>query len=62
MLIEMEENNISINDVIIGIYNGDLSKSGKYKALIGLDLLEHAENVGAESISARADIESSPTK
>ncbi len=40
--IQMEENTININDVIIGIYNGTLSKNGKYKALIGLDLLENS--------------------
>jgi len=39
--------------VIVGIYNGHLSKSGKYKALIGLDLLEYQENVGAGPVSAR---------
>jgi len=36
----MEENNSIIQNVIVGIYNGHLSKGGKYKALIGLDLLE----------------------
>lgn len=39
----MEENDININNVIVGIYNGVLSKTGKYKALIGLDLLENKE-------------------
>jgi len=43
IVIEQEEN-IKINNVIVGIYNGHLSKNGKYKALIGLDLLE--ENKG----------------
>ena len=38
--IDLEENTMNITDVIIGIYNGHLSKNGKYKALIGLDLLE----------------------
>lgn len=38
--VQMEENDININNVIIGIYNGNLSKNGKYKALIGLELLE----------------------
>lgn len=45
VLVELEENNISINNVIIGIYNGNLSRNGKYKALIGLDLLDGKENV-----------------
>jgi hypothetical protein len=40
----MEENNNKIENVIIGIYNGQLSKTGKYKALIGLELLEY-ENI-----------------
>jgi len=39
----MEENNNIIQNVIIGIYNGHLSKTGKYKALIGLDLLDYKE-------------------
>lgn len=43
VLVEMEENNINISNVIIGIYNGNLSKNGKYKALIGLDLLENED-------------------
>lgn len=45
VLVEMEENNIDITNVIIGIYNGTLSKNSKYKALIGLDLLDEKENV-----------------
>ena len=50
VLVELEENNININNVIIGIYNGTLSKNGKYKALIGLDILENEsayENIKA---------------
>lgn len=43
VVVQMEENNININNVIIGIYNGVLSKTGKYKALIGLDLLENKD-------------------
>ena len=39
----MEENDINISNVIIGIYEGQLSKTGKYKALIGLDLLDYKE-------------------
>ena len=39
--IQLEENTININNVIIGIYNGYLSKSEKYNALIGLDLLDN---------------------
>ena len=40
VIVELEENIVNINNVIIGIYNGILSKNDKYKALIGLDLLE----------------------
>lgn len=36
-----EEGNIYIENIIIGIYDKALSKSGKYKALIGLDLFEY---------------------
>ena len=39
--VELEEETTNINNVIIGIYNGVLSKNGKYKALIGLDLVEN---------------------
>lgn len=46
VLVEMEENNNIIQNVIIGIYNGHLSKNGKYQALIGLDLLDYKETVG----------------
>ena len=45
VVLQMEENNNIIRDVIIGIYNGNLSKSGKYKALIGLDLLDYKEEM-----------------
>ena len=31
---------IVTNNVIVGIYNGVLSKEGKYQALVGLELLE----------------------
>ena len=43
MIIELEENNNILENVIVGIYNGNLSKIGKYNALIGLDLLENKE-------------------
>jgi len=38
--INHNEENLNLNNVIIGIYNGNLSKSNKYSALIGLNLLE----------------------
>ena len=48
-MVELEENNNIIQNVIIGIYNGHLSKGGKYKALIGLDLLEYENVVGVDA-------------
>ena len=36
----MEENIINIKNVIIGIYDGVLCKSGKYHGLVGLDIIE----------------------
>lgn len=38
--INHNEENLNLNNVIIGIYNGTLSKSNKYSALVGLNLLE----------------------
>lgn len=40
VLIEREDRIIETESVIVGIYNGNLSKFGKYQALIGLELLE----------------------
>ena len=40
VLIEREEKIINIDKAIVGIYNGILSKSERYQALIGLELLE----------------------
>lgn len=45
VLIETEEKSIVVNNVIIAIYNGILSKHGKYKSLIGLELLEDREEI-----------------
>lgn len=47
--VQLEENTINIGNVIIGIYNGRLSKNGKYKSLVGLELLENS-NTNNESI------------
>lgn len=44
IVIENEEKNLEIKNIIIGIYNGHLSKHGKYKALVGLDLLDSKDN------------------
>ena len=46
VLVEVEENSINIKNIIIGIYNGILSKNGKYHALIGLDIIE-GNNIGS---------------
>lgn len=43
--VEINDNIEEIKNVIIGIYNGKFSKSEKYSALIGLDILER----GSES-------------
>ena len=40
IVVKQDEKTIKNNNVIIGIYNGRLTKNGKYKALIGLELLE----------------------
>lgn len=39
--INTQEDVIFLENIIIGIYDGVLSKTGKYKALIGLELLEN---------------------
>lgn len=41
ILIQREEQITRIDEVIIGIYNGILSKIGKYQALVGLDIIEN---------------------
>lgn len=51
----MEENNSIIQNAIIGIYNGNLSKTGKYKALIGLDILEESNNTVSIKTSIYGD-------
>ena len=38
--INYQEKNIQCNNVIIGIYEKKLSKSNKYNALIGIDIIE----------------------
>ena len=40
----MDENEFIISNVIVGIYNGILSKTGKFHALIGLDVIEESVN------------------
>ena len=41
--INFEDKNTYVEDVIIGIYDGKLSKTDKYKALIGLEILNQKE-------------------
>lgn len=55
VIVEMEENNSIIQNAIIGIYNGNLSKTGKYKALIGLDILEESNNTVSIKTSIYGD-------
>lgn len=40
ILIDREDKIVVTDNVIVGIYNGILSKTGKYQALIGLEILE----------------------
>jgi len=42
--VKLEENTITINNCIVGIYNGILSKTGRFHCLIGLDILEANDN------------------
>ena len=41
LAINTQDDVLFIKNIIIGIYDGNLSKTGKYKALIGLELLEN---------------------
>jgi len=45
--IEFEDITRKIEKVIIGIYNDTLSSTKKYNALIGLELIEKSETIGA---------------
>lgn len=45
--IEFEEVSRKIENVIIGIYNDVLSGTKKYNALVGLELIEKSETIGA---------------
>lgn len=44
VVVETEEKYVDINNIIIGIYNGVLDKNKKYRALIGLELLDSKED------------------
>lgn len=41
--VEYQDTNYQIKNVIIGIYNGTLSRNGKYSGLIGLDIINNTE-------------------
>jgi len=38
-----------VQNIIIGIYNGHLDRQGRYKALIGLELLDYKGGVEIEN-------------
>ena len=46
-IIELEENTITTNNIIIGIYDGYLNKFGKYHGLVGMDIID--ENIYSEN-------------
>lgn len=52
VFIEMEERNIVVENIIIGVYNGTLNREGKYSALVGLDLVDRMEDVGLSIASS----------
>ena len=41
--VDYQDTNYQIKNVIIGIYNGTLSRNGKYSGLIGLDIINNTE-------------------
>lgn len=45
VLVNTEEKDILIDNIIIGIYDGILSKSGNYSALIGIEALENSKEL-----------------
>ena len=45
----MEENVITKNNIIVGIYDGILTRNAKYHGLIGLDIIE--DNSDEKSLS-----------
>lgn len=45
--IEFEDISRTVNNAIIGIYNDTLSSTKKYNALVGLELIENTEKIGA---------------
>lgn len=43
LIVKMQDEEIKIKDVVIGLYEGSLTKDGKYNSLISLELLEGRE-------------------
>lgn len=43
VVIKQEENEKSLNQIIVGIYDKFLSKTGSYTGLVGLDIIERCE-------------------
>lgn len=53
IVVNYDDKDTYIQNIIIGIYPGRLSKTGSYKALIGLELLEYKGGVDFEDESIR---------
>ena len=51
LIIDFEDKNRHIENIIVGIYDGKLSKNGKYEALIGLEILEYKGGKSNEFIT-----------
>lgn len=43
ILIKTEENQKRLNQIIVGIYDKYISKTGSYTGLVGLDIIERCE-------------------
>lgn len=43
IIIKQEENEKKLNQIIVGIYDKYISKSGAYTGLVGLDIIERCE-------------------
>lgn len=50
LIVNLNDKDIYIKDFIVGIYNSVLSKTGKYKALIGLEILDESKGEKNEYI------------
>lgn len=43
IIIRKDENEKKLNEIIVGIYDKYISKSGAYTGLVGLDIIERCE-------------------